>query len=139
MSGTNVWKYIGIAGMVAGALFCVSYVYNNGDVEIENKNFMALQQALMNMQEKMVASEQKASDLAKVINEMKGKVDAPVRVVEKQVFILCFYGYFYLLLMKLFVGASIYLKNLRPAYGVGNTRNYYSFLLIGYCHPGTNT
>ena len=89
MTSTNVWRYAGIVVLVLGALVCISYITQyNGDVDTENKNFVVLQETMIKMQEKMLASEQKVGDLLKVINEMKDKVEAPVRVVEKQVFLL---------------------------------------------------
>ena len=89
MTSTNVWRYAGIVVLVLGALVCVSYITQyNGDVDTENKNFVVLQETMIKMQEKMLASEQKVGDLLKVVNEMKDKVEAPVRVVEKQVFLL---------------------------------------------------
>ena len=90
MSGTNVWRYIGAAVLVVGALLCVSYAntqYNGYKVQ-ENNNFVILHENLQKMQEQMIEMHQQVSDMAKSISEVKGKVEAPVRIekVEKQVF-----------------------------------------------------
>ena len=92
MSGTNRWRYIGVVMLVVLVMLCVSAYLTQfkGYIKQDNENLMALQKTLQKIEEQMIASEQKVSDMAKSMSEVKSKVEAPVRIekVKKQVFYL---------------------------------------------------
>ena len=92
MSGANGWRYIGVVMLVVLAMLCVSAYLSQfkGYIKQEKENLMVLQKTLQKIEQQMIASEQKVSDMAKSMSEVKSKVEAPVRIekVETQVFFL---------------------------------------------------